>query len=198
VAKKNSKKKGKTPVEDGVDLWNHVTKDINPIPVEKQNYFTVKPDSNPHPSHAGQHKTIPRPVRRRLVPENGGGKTTSKKTNTIMEHGHAPGLDASAKRRMRRGKMDIDATIDLHGMTKNKAYQALVKFIETAFQLGNQNILVITGKGLKNDGSVGVLRKSVPDWLNQPAIAPWIKGFSYAAPKHGGVGAIYVMLRRRK
>jgi len=185
-------------VDEDVGLWQHVIKDINPLPVNQKNYFTVKPNIKASLANTDQHKTTRRPVLRRALPVDVGQKITSKKANMLMEHGHAPGLDSSAKRRMRRGKIDIDATIDLHGLSKDKAYPALVRFIEIAFQMGHQTILVITGKGLKQDGTVGVLRKSVPDWLNQQSVAPWIKGFSYAAPKHGGVGALYVMLRRRK
>ncbi len=59
-----------------------------------------------------------------------------------------------------------------------------------------RRVLVITGKG--RDFGEGVLRDAVPRWLNEDSIRPMIRAFSHAAPKHGGEGALYVLLKRRK
>ncbi len=62
-------------------------------------------------------------------------------------------------------------------------------------------MLVITGKGGLGGGAggeAGVLRRAVPAWLNQPGNREKVLAFSYAQPKHGGNGALYILLRRRR
>ncbi len=88
--------------------------------------------------------------------------------------------------------------MDLHGMTQEQAHRALNAFIEGSFRAAKRCVLVITGKGLKPDGSVGVLRSAVPRWLNQPPNRERVLAFSYAIPRDGGEGALYVMLKRKR
>ena len=108
-------------------------------------------------------------------------------------HGVAPGLDRATQRKMRRGKIIIDARIDLHGMTQSEAKKALSAFLCDCCTCGSRSVLVITGKGL---GGEGVLRAAVPRWLNESNNRKMIRAFTHAAPKDGGVGALYVMLKR--
>ena len=113
-----------------------------------------------------------------------------------LTHGRAPGLDRRTQTRMRRGQIDIEARIDLHGMTQEQAHRALHAFLLGSREAGRRAVLVITGKG-RHSGE-GVLRDAVPRWLNEDSIRPMIRAFSHAAPKHGGQGALYVLLKRRK
>ncbi|MBI3113456.1 MAG: Smr/MutS family protein [Rhodospirillales bacterium] len=113
-----------------------------------------------------------------------------------LEHGEAPGLDKRTRLRLRRGQVEIQGVIDLHGLTQVEAHRALVGFLEGAQAAGKRAVLVITGKGL-SPGS-GVLRAAVPRWLNEPALRSMIRAFSHAAPKDGGEGALYVLLRRKR
>ena len=115
-----------------------------------------------------------------------------------FEHGKAPGLDRKTQTRMRRGQVQIEGRLDLHGMTQTKAHRALLNFLEGAYYEGRRSVLVITGKGLSKDGEVGVLRRAVPRWLNEQPMNAWIKGFDHAARQHGGEGAIYVLIRRKR
>ncbi len=115
-----------------------------------------------------------------------------------FEHGQAPGLDRRTKTRLRRGQVSIEARIDLHGLTQSEAHSQLLGFLESAFERGVRSVLVITGKGLRTNGKIGVLRSSVPRWLNQLPARDWIKAFDHAVNRHGGEGALYVLLRRRK
>ena len=104
---------------------------------------------------------------------------------------------------MRRGQMDIEATLDLHGLTQAEAHRALGAFLHGSRSAGRRTVLVITGKGGGKDlgsgrggpGS-GVLRDAVPRWLNEGPNRRIIRGFSHAAPKDGGQGALYVLLKR--
>ena len=90
------------------------------------------------------------------------------------------------------------ARLDLHGLTQNKAHHQLLSFIENAYHDGWKSVLVITGKGTTLDGEVGVLRRAVPRWLNESPLNAWIKGFDYAARGHGGEGALYILIRRKR
>ncbi|MCP5370443.1 MAG: Smr/MutS family protein [Hyphomicrobiales bacterium] len=114
-----------------------------------------------------------------------------------LEHGKAPGLDKRTALRMKRGKVVIDARIDLHGLTQDEAHRALNAFLAAAQDADRRCVLVITGKGSVRDGG-GVLRTNVPRWLNEPANRSRVNAFSHASPRDGGEGALYVMVKRRK
>jgi DNA-nicking Smr family endonuclease len=106
------------------------------------------------------------------------------------------------KRRLVRGQIDIDGTIDLHGMRQEEARGALQRFVVARVARGDRTLLVITGKGLKKSDDMqvldrGVLRAMLPIWLSQPTLAPLIAGWDVAAQGHGGEGAFYVRLRRK-
>ena len=94
--------------------------------------------------------------------------------------------------------MAIEARLDLHGMTQSQAHDRVFRFLEAARNNGLRTVLVITGKGLRRDGQIGVLRSAVPRWLNEPPLRDWIMAFDHAAPRDGGEGALYILLRRRK
>jgi DNA-nicking Smr family endonuclease len=117
--------------------------------------------------------------------------------------GPGHGIEPNLKRKLQRGRIEIDGTIDLHGMRQAEAHAALSRFIHARVGRGDRTILVITGKGLKKlerDAATivdtGVLRTMLPIWLSEPALAPHIAGWDAAAQGHGGDGAYYVRLRR--
>ena len=118
---------------------------------------------------------------------------------------HAPILmDAKAHTRMRRGKLQPEARIDLHGMTLAEAHPELIRFILNAHAAGCRLVLVITGKGkLKPDtGPIpqrqGVLRHQVPLWLRQIPLSPCVLQIAESHLRHGGAGAYYIYLRRSR
>jgi DNA-nicking Smr family endonuclease len=102
-------------------------------------------------------------------------------------------LNTATERKIRRGHMPVESTIDLHGMTQNEAYDALSRFIDRAEQRGYRMLLVITGKGAKGDG---VLKRMLPLWLEEAGLRRKIIGFSPAQQKDGGTGAFYVRLKK--
>ncbi|MBT6094989.1 MAG: Smr/MutS family protein, partial [Rhodospirillaceae bacterium] len=71
-------------------------------------------------------------------------------------------------------------------------------FLERAFMAGKKTVLVVTGKGLRADGRIGVLRQAVPQWLNTVPIRQWVHAFDHAAPRDGGEGALYIVMRRQR
>jgi DNA-nicking Smr family endonuclease len=102
--------------------------------------------------------------------------------------------------RLSRGKQDIEARIDLHGMTQARAHRALHNFLLRASGDGLRFVLVITGKGraTRLDSSRGILRQQVPEWLGLPEFRTLVVGFEQAHIGHGGEGALYVRVRRRR
>jgi len=113
-------------------------------------------------------------------------------------------VDPAIRKKVGRGRIDIDGRIDLHGMTQAEARGALHRFIHARFMRGDRTVLVITGKGARTDNDYiaamterGVLRTMLPIWLSEPSLSPMVSGWSVAARGHGGEGAWYVRLRRR-
>jgi len=112
-------------------------------------------------------------------------------------------IDDRTRRRLVRGAMDIDERLDLHGLTQDAAHVMLRRFLVGARDRGARIVLVITGKGKPGGGAFaqherGVLRRSVPHWLADPSLRGVVVGFEEAHLAHGGSGAIYVRLRRRR
>lgn len=118
------------------------------------------------------------------------------------------GVDGRTAERLRRGTMEPDARLDLHGFTEAAAHGALVTFLRSAQMRGHRLALVVTGKGAKTADpyapfdmeldarSRGVLKTAVPRWLKEPALAGIIADMREAHRKHGGAGALYIYLRK--
>lgn len=156
-------------------LWRHATSDVAPKkrqappPVEPLAPALAPPDSS--------EPLEPRPAVAPAAPSG-------------------TGLDRRNAQRLKRGQMAIEARLDLHGMTQAEAHGALARFIARSYDDGRRAVLVITGKGTR-DGE-GVLRRAVPRWLDEPALRPLILARDEAQPRHGGAGALYVLLRRKR
>ena len=98
-----------------------------------------------------------------------------------------------------RGKKEIDARLDLHGMTQTRAHRALFDFLQRARSDGLTFVLVITGKGkMGAESERGVLRRQVPQWLSLTEFRSLVVGFEEAHSGHGGEGALYVRIRRSR
>jgi DNA-nicking Smr family endonuclease len=98
-----------------------------------------------------------------------------------------------------KGKKEIEARLDLHGMTQARAHRALSGFLHQAHGDGLTFVLVITGKGkIGAETERGVLRRQVPQWLSQPEFRAFVVGFEEAHVGHGGAGALYVRIRRSR
>jgi DNA-nicking Smr family endonuclease len=103
----------------------------------------------------------------------------------------APEIRGHAEARLRRGRLDPEARIDLHGHSYETAYRSLVAFLTRAYAEDKRLVLVITGKG-------GVLRPHLALWLNAPELQDLVIGMREAHAKHGGGGAFYVAIQKRK
>jgi DNA-nicking Smr family endonuclease len=108
-------------------------------------------------------------------------------------------LGRRERSQLSRGRKDIEARLDLHGMTQTRAHRALSGFLQRAHLEGLTFVLIITGKGkMGAESERGVLRRQVPQWLSQPEFRALVVGFEEAHIGHGGEGALYVRIRRSK
>lgn len=116
----------------------------------------------------------------------------------------APRMDRGRYEKLRRGRLEPEARLDLHGMTAERAHAALTRFILSAHGEGLRLVLIITGKGRDGAEHViaphrhGILRHSLPHWLNAPPLVTRVLDIAPAHQKHGGGGAYYVYLRRQR
>lgn len=110
--------------------------------------------------------------------------------------GDYAGVDRRTADRFRRGKLSIEARLDLHGLHQDAAHGALAHFITESAVHGKRCVLVITGRGSR-EGS-GILRERLPQWLNQPPVRGYVLAFTTARPQHGRDGAFYVLLKRKR
>lgn len=111
-------------------------------------------------------------------------------------------LEHRYRRKVVRGVKAIDARIDLHGLTQHQAHDRLRGFLHQAQARRHQIVLVITGKGGPNEHAYmderGVLRRMVPQWLAMPDLRSVVIGYEEAHASHGGAGALYVRIRKRR
>ncbi len=119
----------------------------------------------------------------------------------LMLGGYA-GIDRNTADRFRKGELTIEGTVDLHGMSRERAHQRVSAFIHDHYMRGSRCLLAITGKGMKKTGEAeaqpGVLREMLPQWLAEPGLRPLVLACDVAKQKHGGGGAYYILLRRKR
>lgn len=118
------------------------------------------------------------------------------------------GLDGRTAERLRRGMLEPEARLDLHGLTEDSAHRALVTFLRSASARGLRLVIVVTGKGLKpaapnepfdmEQRTRGVLKAMTPRWLAEPELAQFVADVRSAHRRHGGAGALYVYLRKSR
>ena len=122
-------------------------------------------------------------------------------TSHALSCGAYAGIDRNTADRFRKGELPVDGSIDLHGMTREKAHHTLSGFVRAHYDRGSRFLIIITGKGIKKDApnvGQGVLREVLPNWLAEPGLRPMVLIFDIAQPKHGGSGAYYLLLRRQR
>ena len=116
---------------------------------------------------------------------------------------HKAGLDGHWDRRLNKGVVQPDVTIDLHGYTLSSAHGRMDSALELSIAAGHRALLLITGKARSEDerrreGGRGAIRAAISDWLAASRHAPYIAAVRRAHPRHGGAGALYIILRRRR
>lgn len=168
-------------------LWRTYVKDLKPLPGRAPCGEAVRPPRPAGPERMPAPRPSPRAVQQG-APRRGGGP---------------PGaLDRSLRRKLRTGRLPVDAELDLHGLRASQAELMLNRFIEMSHDRGCRCVLVITGKGRGSDGwpdlPVGTLRRLAPEWLRRPPARRFVAALGPAERRHGGDGALYVILRSRR
>ena len=186
MTERGKKKMAKNPDTEDQTLWRSAMQDVK----------SLKKDADPEETGepAGE-------------PEDAATKTQpSKIPDTLKEPPPAAGIDRRTEEKLRQGKFPIEGRLDLHGHTQAQAHNELIQFITRGFEQGRRCLLVITvkGSGVEREeegwfeSETGVLKREVPRWLTELPLAGKVIAFTPAQPKHGGEGALYVYLRRKK
>lgn len=113
-----------------------------------------------------------------------------------IEVGQIGGTDRRTADRLKKGRLHIDARLDLHGYTEEQAHSHLLGFINAARASGARCVLIVTGKGRRDIGGTGKLKLAVPKWLNESGFRSSVLSVTYAQQRDGGDGALYVLLRK--
>lgn len=226
MARKIDRPKGLSKADR--DLWDHVARSVNPMTsnrhTEMENDTIKVPSASsakkkdttmvPKSSKTAEKTTLSRrsisPEDLKKALESWPNATPSRPAPTVEPslRQNVPGLDKRTAERLRKGRMEIDGKLDLHGLTRAEAHRRLRSFITASQIQGKRCVLVITGKGSsrqKTDDApfmqsekAGILREAVPKWLTAPDLRPLVIDIRHAQPKHGGSGALYVLLRRSR
>ena len=173
--------------EEDRELWDLVSKQVKPLRKHRATKVHTTPRTEASAAvPAPKPNLSPRPLAAAPAPR------PSKPSMPPL----AP-LGKRERAKLSRGRSEIDARLDLHGMTQMRAHRALTGFLHRAHHDGLTFVLVITGKG-RSGGESGVLRRQVPEWLSLPEFRAFVVGFEEASIGHGGEGALYVRIRRAR
>lgn len=174
-------------------LWNRVIATVKPMHVVKAK-VEVKPPPKPEPQP-------PKPVRvERRDPVKPSISKTSLDFARDEQKGKAPGLDGHWDRRINKGIIIPDVSIDLHDSNLSGAYARLDGALEQAIAQRLKVVLLVTGKPRAHDRASGegrgAIASVVRDWLAASRHASHISAVRTAHPRHGGTGALYIVLKR--
>lgn len=219
TGKEGGKRRGRTISSDEQRLWEYATQDVARTPVKRG---ADSGDSDPADAplsvsakdtgtkDTGTGRTTKRDAGQ---PAKGGrgddpmsppfqGAPQAPTYGRAPEPDQSPELDHRTHSRLRKGRIPIEAVLDLHGMTQPDAHAALSTFIQAAHATQKRCVLVITGKGGDRVRSAfpsdftGVLRQRLPEWLGQMPLRPLVLKCEPARRQHGGDGAFYVYIKR--
>ena len=112
--------------------------------------------------------------------------------------GFVTDLDPKIYRQLRAGQFSPEAHLDLHGLNAEQAIFALLPFVHEQYLAGKRCLLVIPGRGANSPGGVPVLKEELKVWLTRDPLRRVVLAFATAQPRHGGTGALYVLLRKFK
>jgi DNA-nicking Smr family endonuclease len=110
--------------------------------------------------------------------------------------GQVRGLDAKIFRKLKTGEFSVQGHLDLHGMNADQAKIAVIDFLRRSYMEGKRCVLLIPGRGRNSPLGQGVLRQELTTWLTQAPLKRIVLAFTTALPKHGGSGAVYLLMRQ--
>lgn len=180
--------------DEELALWAHVVESIRPMPGRKIPRYEPKSISMAEAMQT-------------MTPTSGTSASLADSTRSAsLALKPLATMERRLRQRVTRGQAPIDGVLDLHGMRQNEAHRALVSFIQRKHHDGAAVVMVITGKGARDDGNGsgtdsserGVLKRMTPHWLADPGLRRYVIGYEDASHRHGGTGALYVRIRRAR
>jgi DNA-nicking Smr family endonuclease len=176
--KKSSKNQTDKIEPDDAALFRAAVGEVQPL--AEQNRITPQP--------APRKPLLNRPATPVTIPDT----LSNFAAENVADEFLSNGLSRMALRKLRRGTWPVQDSLDLHGNHTDAARKLLKEFLHEAAQRNLRCVLVIHGKGLNSRGGEAVLRKLARHWLTQH---PHVLGYCDAPPKHGGSGAVLVLLK---
>ncbi len=160
------------PDNNDKDAWRAETADVRPL--QKQVLPPPVPEARPLPAHRDAAPPLGLPATADIPPQS---------------------LDFRTRRNISRGRLPIEARLDLHDMTLFEAQDATLRFLSVCASRGEKIILIITGQGREGEGA---LKRALPLWLEEAPLRGLVAAYGPAARHHGGGGAWYIRLRSGK
>jgi DNA-nicking Smr family endonuclease len=200
--------------DDGERLWKKIAEGVKPLKETKH-----KRHAPPAPAEGEPARAAPRSRAQAEGAASGPAPRLTFKSAAIKEGppplvpGQLAGLDRRSGEKLRKGQMPVEAKLDLHGMTQEGAHASVARFIEAQHAAGARCVLIVTGKGGKSadpfqpkavpgrftfSAGRGILKEALPRWLNEPRLRSHIIAVQPASRAHGGDGAVYVLLKRKR
>ncbi|WP_086617477.1 Smr/MutS family protein [Erythrobacter tepidarius] len=176
--------------------WAHLAASVKPLPDKKLPVPPRKAEADQPKVGGGVSKiAVPAPPAKFFKP--------AKPANKAPPPPAIPGaLDSHWERRMKAGRIDPDLTLDLHGHTLDSAYERIMAGLDQARMMGARVVLVIAGRERPVDPADrmdrrGAIRAKLIDWLAASRHSGSIAAVRRAHIRHGGEGALYLILKRR-
>lgn len=171
--------------ENKDESWEELTKSI--IPLKKEATETSRP----------------KPILK-ITPKITANMVYSGDSLDSLKIGSTANIDNNTAKKFKNGELKVEAELDLHGCTEEKAFEKVMSFVKNAYLHQYRCIDIITGKGLHATEDCdffnvrGVLKDRVPQWLNLPEIRPLILAINHPSHQNGGSGVIRILLRRQR
>jgi DNA-nicking Smr family endonuclease len=161
-------------------LWEALARTVRPLRRPRPLPVPPPPPAEPAPPRVRGRVPPPRAVPLPVAPAAG------------------PGLDGRWERHLRRGDVAVDRTVDLHGYTLADARRVFDAALHAALAAEARLLLVITGRPRDPGSGRGAIRAEIGHWIDASPFADRIAAVRPAHPRHGGAGALYLVLRRRR
>lgn len=195
------RRRGRFPTKEELELWAKVTRHDEPLARER----VVARHEPAHENAAAANPAKPT-AGNPSKDEAARAQPVAKPNGKAAEPPPPQPFDHKAAKRIARGRREIDARLDLHGMRQSDAHAALRHFLARCQADGLRHVLIITGKGISPEPGAyrdfwtseqrGVLRRLVPHWLSDPSMRQHVVSFTESHLRHGGSGALYVTIRK--
>lgn len=179
-------------------VWARVAQTVKPLQPVRLRAKEVAPTALPAPALPAPPPPLAKKVKGRVP-----APLPPKPVAPRSAPDHQPHLDGTWERRIGKGTLAPDFSLDLHGANLDQAYMRLIHGLTQARAMGARVVLVVTGKPRPAEAADrgerrGAIRAKITDWLAASEHASHIVAIRSAHPRHGGQGAIYVILRKRR